>query len=41
MSMFKEVADIQTADTLNLPVPKVDFKTEVVKPTNFQKELVK
>lgn len=40
MSMFKEVADIKTADTLNLPVPKVNFKTEVIKPTDFQKKLV-
>lgn len=40
MSMFKEVADIQTADTLNLPVPKANFKTITVKPSDIQKEMV-
>ena len=40
MSMFKEVADIQTAETLNLPVPKAIFKTITVKPSDIQKEMV-
>ena len=40
MSMFKEVADIQTAETLNLPVPKANFKTITVKPSDIQKEMV-
>ena len=41
MSMFKEVADIQTAETLKLPVPKANRKTIAVKPSNIQKEMVK
>lgn len=40
MSMFKEVADIQTAETLHLPVPKANFKTITVKPSDIQKEMV-
>ena len=40
MSMFKCVADIQTADMLNLPVPKANFHVEVIKPTEIQKEMV-
>ena len=40
MSLFKEVADIQTSDTLNLPVPKVKFETIVVKPSKIQEEMV-
>lgn len=40
MSMFKEIADIQTSDTLNLPVPKEIRKTEVAKPSEIQKEMV-
>ena len=40
MSMFKCVADIQTADMLNLPVPQANFHTEVIKPTEIQKEMV-
>jgi len=40
MSMFKEVADIQTAETLNLPVPKANFKNVVVKPSDIQKSMV-
>ena len=32
MSVFKQVADIQTADMLHLPVPKANFHTEVIKP---------
>ena len=38
--MFKEVADIKTADQLNLPVPDAKFETVVVKPSDQQKELV-
>lgn len=38
--MFKEVADIKTADQLNLPVPEAKFETVVVKPSELQKELV-
>ena len=40
MCMFKEVADIKTADQLNLPVPDAKFETVVVKPSDQQKELV-
>ena len=40
MSMFKMVADIKTADMLNLPVPKANFHTEVIKPSEWQKEMV-
>lgn len=40
MSMFKEVADIQTADMLNLPVPKANYHNVSVKPTEMQKEMV-
>ena len=40
MAMFKEVADIQTADMLNLPVPKANYKNIVVKPTEMQKKIV-
>lgn len=39
--MFKEIADIQTAETLKLPVPKVNRQTIVVKPSDIQKEMVK
>ena len=41
MSMFKEVADIQTADMLNLPVPKANYHNVVIEPSEIQKELVK
>ena len=41
MSLFKEVADIQTAEMLNLPVPKANYENVVVKPTELQKEMVK
>jgi hypothetical protein len=41
MSMFGEVADIKTADTLDLPRPQANFHTVVVKPTEIQKEMVK
>ena len=40
MSMFKEVADIQTADMLNLPVPKANYHHVVLKPSEHQKEMV-
>lgn len=40
MSMFKEFADVQTADMLNLPMPKCNFKIEVTKPTTVQKQLM-
>ena len=40
MSMFKEVADIKTADMLNLPVPKAEYKNVVLKPSEHQKEIV-
>lgn len=40
MSMFKEVADIQTADMLKLPVPKVNPHNIVLKPSEQQKEMV-
>lgn len=40
MALFKEVADIQTSDTLNLPVPKANFETIVVKPSQIQEEMV-
>ena len=41
MSMFKEVADIQTADTLNLPTPEFENVNVVVKPSDIQQEMVK
>ena len=40
ISMFKEVADIQTADMLNLPVPEVEYHNEIAEPTEFQKDMV-
>lgn len=40
MMMFREVADIQTADMLNLPVPKANYHNISVKPSEFQKEMV-
>lgn len=40
MALFKEVADIQTADMLNLPVPKAKYETVVCKPSDIQKEMV-
>jgi len=40
MNMFREVADIQTADMLNLPVPKANYHNIAVKPSEFQKNLV-
>ena len=40
IAMFKEVADIQTADMLNLPVPEVEYHNEIAEPTEFQKDMV-
>jgi len=40
MSMFKETADIQTADMLNLPVPKANYHNVVLKPSPQQAEMV-
>lgn len=40
MNMFKEIADIQTADMLNLPVPKANYHNVVVKASEIQKEMV-
>lgn len=41
MAMFKEVADIQTAETLNLPTPEFENINVVVKPSEIQEEMVK
>ena len=41
MSMFKQTADIQTADMLKLPVPKANYRHVVLKPSETQKEMVK
>ena len=41
MKTFKDVADIKTADMLNLPRPEAHYHTISVKPTEAQKELVK
>lgn len=38
--MFKEIADIQTADMLNLPVPKANYHHVALKPSEHQKEMV-
>ncbi|MBP3210845.1 MAG: AAA family ATPase [Oscillospiraceae bacterium] len=40
MTMFKEVADIQTADMLMLPVPKANYHNVVLKPSELQKKMV-
>lgn len=40
MSMFKEVADIKTADMLDLDVPEVEYETVVTKPTEEQKDIL-
>ena len=40
MSLFKEIADIQTAETLNLPTPEVIRHDEIVKPSQMQKDMV-
>lgn len=40
MQMFREVADIQTADMLNLPVPEVEYRGVSVKPSEMQRDMV-
>ena len=40
MAIFKMVADVQTADMLNLPVPKANFHTEVIQPNELQRAVV-
>ena len=40
MQMFREVADIQTADMLKLPVPKVNYRNIKTKPSEIQTEMV-
>ena len=40
MSVFKNVADIQTADMLKLPVPEVHYHNIALKPSEYQKEIV-
>lgn len=40
MSVFKQVADIQTADMLHLPVPKANFRNVVLKPSQWQQDMV-
>lgn len=40
ISLFKESADVQTADMLNLPVPEAEYINEVLKPSETQQEMV-
>jgi len=40
MAMFKEIADIKTADMLNLPVPEAKYHNIAVKPSEMQKEMI-
>lgn len=40
IAMFREIADIQTADMLNLPVPKANYHNVILKPSEQQKEMV-
>lgn len=40
ISVFKEAADIKTADMLNLPVPEAEYENVVLKPSEYQKEMV-
>ena len=40
MNLFKEVADIKTADQLHLPTPQVEYHNVVAQPTEIQKEMV-
>lgn len=40
ISMFKMVADIQTADMLNLPVPEAEYHNVVIKPSEYQRDMV-
>ena len=41
MNLFKEIADIKTADQLHLPTPEVEYHNIVAQPTDIQKEMVK
>ncbi len=41
LSLFKESADIQTVDMLQLPVPEAEYENVVLKPSEYQKEMVK
>ena len=41
MNMFKEIADIKTADQLHLPTPEVEYHTYASKPTEIQQDMVK
>ena len=41
MAMFREIADVKTADQLDLPTPEVEYHTVVCQPTEHQKEMVK
>ena len=41
MNLFKEIADIKTADQLHLPTPQVEYHNIVAQPTDIQKEMVK
>ena len=40
ISLFKEAADVRTADMLNLPVPEAEYVNEVLEPSEEQKDLV-
>lgn len=40
VSMFKDIADVQTADMLNLPVPEAEYHNQVIQPSEYQKEMV-
>jgi N12 class adenine-specific DNA methylase len=40
MNMFREVADIQTAEMLHLPVPKANYHTEAIEPSEMQEKMV-
>lgn len=40
MTIFREIADIQTADMLQLPVPKANYQTVQLEPSEFQKEMI-
>ena len=40
ITMFRQVADVQTADMLKLPVPEAEYHNEVIKPFGFQKDMV-
>lgn len=40
ISMFNQVADVQTADMLKLPVPEAEYHNEVIKPSKFQTDII-